>query len=87
MLRPYLPPAMAANDGDLPLYLDGCKRLMDEYSVVIPEGQRLFQLFNEPNQPAGEGWEGFGDQVAEMQRLNVFLSKRTARSRRTTPAG
>ena len=62
IMRPYYVPG-----GGLADYTDQCKRAMDRYWPVVPAGQRHLQPFNEPNMPRWANWEGFGDQLADMQ--------------------
>ena len=70
LLRPYLPPSMVTNN-ELGRYYDECKRVIDEWSPVIPEGQRHFILFNEQNMPRwAEQYEGFGAMPDDMHRFN-----------------
>ena len=73
IMRPYYVPSRnetADLFGEWTRYADECLRFCDDYAPYIPEGQRHLQVFNEPNMPRWAQWEGFGDQLADMQLFN-----------------
>ena len=79
-MRPYLDPNRlgdrnAPNYAPLWQYIDECKRFMDDWRGSIPEGQRYLSVFNEQNMPRWSGWEGFGDQLADMQAFDEWFCR------------
>jgi hypothetical protein len=79
-IRPYYIPG-----SELQPYLDQCKRAVDKYRDAIPDGQRHLQLFNEPNMPAWAQWEGFGDQLADMQKFDDWFCAGYSQLKRHDP--
>jgi hypothetical protein len=70
ILRPYVPPSMAATDAGNVEYVAAVLAMLPEYVRVVPAGQLHLQLWNEQNMPRWAVWEGFGDQLADMQRFD-----------------
>ncbi|GAH15168.1 unnamed protein product, partial [marine sediment metagenome] len=71
IIRPYQPGSYFGDDANIPNFVDICRHVMDDYAGVIPDGQAHMQLYNEPNMPRwAPQWEGFGDQLVDMQRYN-----------------
>ena len=70
-LRPYVAPAQLANREGFLAYVDALREVVLSWADVVPDGQRHWQLFNEPNLPHGE--EGFGETEPDMRRLNAWF--------------
>lgn len=74
ILRPYVPPSMAATDSGCSEYTEAVSAMLPEYVAVVPAGQLHLQLYNEQNMPRWAGWEGFGDQLADMERFDRMFT-------------
>lgn len=70
-LRPYVAPQQIATREGFLAYLDALREVVLSWADVVPDGQRHWQLFNEPNMP--RGGEGFGDTDADMRRFNAWF--------------
>ena len=70
ILRPYIPPSMAATDAGNAEYVAAVLAMLPEYMRIVPAGQLHLQLWNEQDMPRWASWEGFGDQLADMVRFD-----------------
>ena len=71
ILRPFVPPSMAASDAGQAEYIAAVLAMLSEYAQIVPVGQLHLQIYNEQNMPRWAGWEGFGDQPADMARFEI----------------
>ena len=72
-LRPYVAPRQLAGREGFLAYLNAMREAVLSWADVVPDGQRHWQLFNEPNMPRHNGWEGFGDTEPDMRRFAAWF--------------
>lgn len=85
IMRPYYTP-QEPTVAALQAYIDQCKRAVDRYRDAIPAGQRHLQIWNEQNMPRWAQWEGFGDQLADMQRFDDWFCAAYSQLKRHDPS-
>ncbi|MFA6270877.1 MAG: M23 family metallopeptidase [Candidatus Paceibacterota bacterium] len=86
ILRPYVPPSMAATDSGNAEYVAAVLAMLPEYVRIVPAGQLHLQLWNEQNMPAWSGWEGFGDQLVDMLRFDRVFCEAYERIKSAYPS-
>lgn len=83
--RFYVPPSMAANDAELGRMWDAAAVGIEALLAFIPAARLHVQFFNEPNMPRWSQYEGFGDQLADMQRYDRVFAEGVERMRARFP--